>query len=214
VVFGLDRLDYTKGILERLAAFRALLQRHSEFCGRVSLIQIVVPSREDIPEYSRLRLQIENMVSNINGEYGSPGWIPVQYFYRSISRTDLLAYYRAADVATVTPLRDGMNLVAKEFCASRDDSRGVLILSEFAGAVDELRGGAFVINPHDTEEYAEVLHQALCLSEAEQNARMVVMRSQIRANDVFGWARSFADDCLSTSKFVRIGEQEPLTACS
>jgi trehalose 6-phosphate synthase len=195
LILSVDRLDYTKGILERLSAYRLLLARHPELQERVTLIQVVVPSREDIPEYHDLRLRIENLVSNINGEYGRPGWTPIQYFYRSISQIDLIAYYRAADVASVTPLRDGMNLVAKEFCSSRNDNRGALVLSEFAGAAEELRNGAFIVNPHDLETYAEVLHRALNLNESEQATRMSAMRSRIKANDVYCWARRFVADC-------------------
>src|SRR5262249_22627250 len=159
-------LDYTKGILERLSAYRLLLSRYPELREKVTFIQIAVPSREDIPEYQHLRLRIENCVSRINGEFGKEGWVPVQYFYRSVSRTDLVAYYLAADVAAVTPLRDGMNLVAKEFCAARFDAQGALVLSEFAGAADELRLGALIVNPYDVGSFADVLHRALCMGES------------------------------------------------
>jgi len=203
LILGIDRLDYTKGIIERLSAYRILLSRYPELHERVTLIQIVVPSREDIAEYQQLRLKIENLVSNVNGEYAKPGWIPVQYFYRSVSQTDLVAYYRTANVAMVTPLRDGMNLVAKEFCASRFDLRGALVLSEFAGAADELRAGAFIVNPHDIEALADVLHHALTLSESEQAVRMHAMRLKIEAHDVYSWAEMFAADCATTT--VRMG---------
>src|SRR5262249_53908120 len=134
IVLGIDRLDYTKGIPERLIAFQTLLEHDPELRGNVTMLQFVVPSREEILEYRELRLQIEELVSKINGRYGTPGWVPIQYFCRPISRVELVILYRAADIALVTPLRDGMNLVAKEFCAARVDSQGVLILSEFAGA--------------------------------------------------------------------------------
>jgi trehalose 6-phosphate synthase len=214
LILGVDRLDYTKGILERLSAYRMLLSRCPELRERVTLIQIVVPSREDIAEYRQLRLKIENVVSNVNGEYGKPGWVPIQYFYRSVSRTDLVAYYRAANVAAVTPLRDGMNLVAKEFCASRCDARGALVLSEFAGAADELRQGAFIVNPHDVEDLADVLHRALGLSESEQAVRMRAMRLEIEANNVYSWANAFAADCLSATGFVDAGVEPAARACS
>ena len=139
ILLGVDRLDYTKGIPERLTSFHALLARNPDLCGKVTLLQCVTPSREHVREYGDLKLRIETLVSKINGEYGTPGWTPVRYFYRSMTRNDLLSYYRAADVAVVTPLKDGMNLVSKEFCASRVDSQGVLVLSEFAGAADELK---------------------------------------------------------------------------
>src|SRR6185369_9815208 len=161
ILLGVDRLDYTKGIPERLTAFKTVLARNPELCGKVTLLQFVVPSREDIPEYTDLKLRIEMLVSKINGEYGVPGWVPVQYFHRSVSRKELITLYRAADVAVVTPLKDGMNLVAKEFCAARVDSKGVLVLSEFAGAAAELKCGALLVNPHDTDVVASVIRKAL-----------------------------------------------------
>src|SRR5437773_1237271 len=190
IILGVDRLDYTKGIPERLIAFQSLLQSNPGMRGRVTMIQIVVPSREDIPEYMQLRLRIERLVGCINGEYGSPGWVPIQYFYRAFSRTELIAFYRAAHVALITPLKDGMNLVAKEFCASRIDNRGVLVLSEFAGAAAEFRNEALLVNPYDTERVAEVVALALQMTESEQCARMELMRSQIQSNDVFRWSES------------------------
>src|SRR5438093_8411143 len=153
--------------------------------------QLMVPSREHIKKYIELRRRIERLVSNINGEYSSPGWVPVHYFYRAVSRTELLAFYRAAHVALITPLKDGMNLVAKEFCASRIDNRGVLVLSEFAGAAAELRNGALLVNPNDTEKVAEAIARALQMSESEQCVRMELMRTQIQSHDVFRWAESF-----------------------
>jgi alpha,alpha-trehalose-phosphate synthase [UDP-forming] len=191
VILGLDRLDYTKGIVERLNAFRTFLECHPEMRNRVTFVQIVVPSREDIPEYKRLKLRIETLVSKINGEYGTPGWVPVQYLYRSVPRAELLALYRAAHVALITPLKDGMNLVAKEFCAARGDYAGVLVLSEFAGAADELSNGALIVNPHDCEGVAAMLYLALHMDEKDQRARMLLMRSQIRRHDVFRWSQSF-----------------------
>jgi len=194
IILGIDRLDYTKGICERLMAFQTLLERHADLRGKVTLIQAVIPSREQIPEYSELKLRIEASVSKINGKFSRPGWVPIQYFHRCLSRTELLALYRAAHVAVVTPLKDGMNLVAKEFCAARTDSLGVLILSEFAGAAQELKCGALVVNPHHIARLASVLHFALLMDEAEQTERMELMRSHIRRHDVFSWSRSFLAD--------------------
>jgi trehalose 6-phosphate synthase len=191
LILGVDRLDYTKGIPERLMAFQELLERYPEHHGRVTMLQIAVPSREEVPEYMELKLRIEALVSRINGKHGIPGWTPIQYFYRSVSRSELIAFYRMADVALVTPLKDGMNLIAKEFCASRTDSRGVLILSEFAGAAEELHCGALLVNPFDAERVANLIQRALRMSEAEQRMRMNAMRSQVQLHDVFRWARSF-----------------------
>jgi trehalose 6-phosphate synthase len=194
IILGVDRMDYTKGICERLMAFQTLLEHHADLRGKVTLIEAVIPSREQIPEYSELKLRIEGFVSKINGEFSRPGWTPIQYFHRCLSRTELLALYRAAHVAVVTPLKDGMNLVSKEFCAARTDNLGVLILSEFAGAAQELKCGALVVNPHHITRLASVLHFALLMDEAEQTERMELMRSHIRRHDVFSWARSFLAD--------------------
>jgi trehalose 6-phosphate synthase/phosphatase len=191
VVLGIDRLDYTKGILQRLDAFATLLSLHPNLRGRVSFLQVVVPSREEIGEYQQLKLDIERRVSQINGEYATPGWVPVHYLYRSLSRAELVSFYRAAEVALVTPLKDGMNLVAKEFCACRVDERGVLILSEFAGAACELDCGALIVNPYDIQGVVGALWFALLMAEDEQRSRMRAMRAAIAAHDVFQWARSF-----------------------
>ncbi len=161
LVLGIDRLDYTKGIALRLRAFQDLLVRHPDMRGRVSLIQVVVPSREDIPQYREMKTEIEQLVGRINGEFARPGlWVPVWYEYRSLSRLELLAYYRAADIALITPLKDGMNLVAKEYCACSIEEDCVLILSEFAGAAAQLAGGALLVNPYDVRAVAEAIRVA------------------------------------------------------
>lgn len=190
IILGLDRLDYTKGILERLAGFRALLEKEPSLRGEVTLLQLVVPSRESIPQYQGLRDSIERSVSQINAEFGMPGWNPVSYWHRCIPRSELLALYRAADVALITPIRDGMNLVAKEFCACRVDNNGALVLSEFAGAANELREGALLVNPYDTDGIAEALWRALRMSTSEQRFRMQKMRGVIAKADVFAWCRA------------------------
>ncbi len=187
IVMGLDRLDYTKGLLERVAGFRELLARHPELRGRVTLLQVVVPSREQIPPYRELRLSLEQQISAINGQYGGAGWTPIVYLYRSVSREEMLAMYRAAAIALITPLRDGMNLVAKEFCAARTEEDGVLILSEFAGAAEELKTGALLVNPYDVEAVASALVRGLAMERSEQRARMRQMRETIAAHDVFRW---------------------------
>jgi trehalose 6-phosphate synthase len=190
-ILGIDRLDYTKGIPERLLAFRELIENHQELRGQVSLVQAVVPSREEIPRYKELKVAIERLVSDINGTYGAPGWTPVVYLYRCLSRPELVAFYRAADVALVTPLKDGMNLVAKEFCASRVQDDGVLVLSEFAGAATELKCGALLVNPYDKQGVASALYRALRMSDQEQSMRMQQMRRLIQQRDVFRWFRAF-----------------------
>jgi trehalose 6-phosphate synthase/phosphatase len=190
LVLGVDRLDFTKGISQRLSAFRTLLENKPEFRGRVKLVQLIVPSREQIPAYRDCRTEVEKLVSQINGEFGRPMWSPVNYLHRHVSRDELLALYCAADVALVTPLKDGMNLVAKEFCAARSDERGALVLSEFAGAAAELSPGALLVNPYDAEGLASTLQRALEMTEEEQKTRMQKMRHVIRANDIFAWCRS------------------------
>jgi trehalose 6-phosphate synthase len=213
IILGVDRLDYTKGIPERLTAFQKLLDINAGLRGKVTMLQIVVPSREEIPEYERLRLRIETLISKINGQYSRPGWIPIHYFYRSVSQTELTTFYRAADAALVTSLRDGMNLVAKEFCVSRVDNRGVLILSEFAGAAEELERGALMVNPYDIETVASSIRVALEMSEAEQGMRMQTMRSHIRAHDVFQWFRSFTTNWgteTDLAEYSEIGLRPPI----
>jgi trehalose 6-phosphate synthase len=191
LVLGLDRLDYTKGIPQRLQAFRDALDRHPELHRKVTLVQVVVPSREDIPTYAALRDEIERLVGQINGELSQPGWVPVLYIHHSIERQELRGWYRAAQVALVTPLKDGMNLVAKEYCASRVDERGVLILSEFAGAASQLADGALIVNPNDRIGVAEAIARACAMPEHEQMARMRRLRQGIRRHDVFHWADTF-----------------------
>jgi len=192
LVLGIDRLDYTKGITLRLRAFQDLLERHPAMRGRVSLIQVVVPSREEIPEYHRMKTEIEQLVGRINGAFARPGgWVPVWYEYRSLTRMDLLAYYRAADIALITPLKDGMNLVAKEYCACSIEEDCVLILSEFAGAAEQLAGGALLVNPYDVRGVAEAIRSAHRMPEAERLARMRGLRRSIRREDVYRWVDSF-----------------------
>lgn len=192
LMLGIDRLDYTKGITLRLRAFHDLLERYPAMRGRISLIQVVVPSREDIPQYHRMKSEIEQLVGRINGAFARPGgWVPVWYEYRSLSRLDLLAYYRAADIALITPLKDGMNLVAKEYCACSIEEDCVLILSEFAGAAEQLGRGAVLVNPYDVQGVAEAIRSAYEMSAVERVARMRSLRRSIRRQDVFWWVDSF-----------------------
>jgi alpha,alpha-trehalose-phosphate synthase [UDP-forming] len=189
VVLGVDRLDYTKGIPERLKAFRELLRQPN--APKVSLVQVVVPSRADLPRYQDLKLEVERLVSQINGEHGQTGWVPVHYLYRQLPPAELFSYYRAADVALITPLKDGMNLVAKEYCAARSDQDGVLVLSEYAGAAAELGCGAILVNPYDVEGAAAGLRQALTMEAGERRARMRRMRRRVRHTNAFRWFDSF-----------------------
>jgi trehalose 6-phosphate synthase len=192
LVLGVDRLDYSKGIALRLRAFESLMQRYPDLQGRLSLIQVVVPSREEIPQYARMKTEIEQLVGRINGSLARPGgWVPVWYEYRSLTRTELLAYYRAADIALITPLKDGMNLVAKEYCACSIEEDCVLILSEFAGAAEQLGRWALPVNPFDIEGVAQALRVAYSMPESQRLARMRGMRRSIRRDDVFAWVDGY-----------------------
>ncbi len=191
IVLGLDRLDYTKGIPHRLQAFANLLERFPEVRGRIHLFQVVVPSRVGIPKYDELRVEIERLVGEINGRYSEVGWVPVHYFYRSLSSTELLAFYRAAEIALITPLKDGMNLVAKEFCACSLEEDSVLILSQFAGAAAQLGRAALVVNPYDVEQTADAIYNAFRMASGERRYRMRRLRRSMRTQDVFWWVDSF-----------------------
>ena len=187
---GIDRLDYTKGIPRRLLAFERLLADHPELHERVRLIQVAVPSRTAVPAYRKFRQQVDAIVGRINGEFGTARWVPVHYLYRGLPEPQVLALYRAARVMLVTPVRDGMNLVAKEFVATRVDEDGVLVLSEFVGAADELTE-AVSVNPHDVEGAAAAYHRALVMPPEERRARMRALRAHVLEYDVHVWATSF-----------------------
>jgi trehalose 6-phosphate synthase/phosphatase len=190
VFLGIDRLDYTKGIPQRLLAFERLLAERPDLCARARLIQVAVPSREDAAGYGEVRAETEAIVARINARFGTPGHAPVAYTYGSVDASTLVALYRAADVMLVTPLRDGMNLVAKEFVASRVDDDGVLVLSEHAGAAAELRA-ALRVDPYDVSALTAACRIALEMTPAERRVRMRRLRIAVRSNDVFGWAQRF-----------------------
>jgi trehalose 6-phosphate synthase len=190
LILGVDRLDYTKGIPERLEAFRNALIRHPDLREQVVLTQIVVPSRTAIPEYHTLKARIERLVSEINGQFTQAGWVPIHYINRRIDRAQLLAYYRTAEIALITPLKDGMNLVAKEYCAASVDG-GVLILSEFAGAATQLRDDVLLVNPNHLEAVADTIYQAWAMHTRERRQRMQRLRRAIRQEDIFWWVDAF-----------------------
>jgi alpha,alpha-trehalose-phosphate synthase [UDP-forming] len=187
IVLGVDRLDYTKGIDVRLKAFQTVLATEHLTPDDVQFIQIAVPSREAVPLYQETREEVERLVGQINGESARAGLPAVHYLYRSYGTEDLVAAYLAADVMMVTPLRDGMNLVAKEYVASRVDDTGVLVLSEFAGASEQLRR-ALIVNPHDVDQVAATLIEALKMPEREQRQRMRSLRRVVASEDVYMWA--------------------------
>jgi trehalose 6-phosphate synthase len=192
ILLAVDRLDYTKGIDHRLRAFELLLKRGDASVDDCVLIQVAAPSRERVAEYATMRTRIEQLVGRINGTYSEPGRVAVHYFRRGLSREEVVAFYRAADVMIVTPLRDGMNLVAKEYPASRKNAGGVLILSEFAGAAAELRR-AILVNPRDLEGMADAMRDALRMPDDEARHRMGILRVQVKRHDVYDWARSFME---------------------
>lgn len=193
LLLGVDRLDYTKGIPQRLRAFARTLERYPDLQGRISLVQIVVPSRDVIPEYAALKAEIEQSVGEINGAYSRAGWVPVHYMFRSLPQPDLVALYRAAHTMLVTPLKDGMNLVSKEYCAVHLDEAGALILSEFAGSAEQLGEGAVLVNPYDVEGVAEAIHTAFQMGADERRRRMRGLRESVRAEDIFWWVDTFLD---------------------
>jgi trehalose 6-phosphate synthase len=203
LVLGVDRLDYTKGIPERIAAFGTMLERFPEWRTKVCLVQISVPTRADIPEYAEQRTQVENIVGRINGDYATGDWVPIRYLYRSYGRGELSQLYRCADVGYVTPLRDGMNLVAKEYVAAQDPRRpGVLLLSRFAGAADELRD-AVLTNPWDPEGTAADLDYALRMLPEERARRHAALLEVVRKRTAITWAEDFLGALATSGSRVR-----------
>jgi len=201
VMLGVDRLDYTKGIGHRLKAFGELLEDGRLKVEDVTLVQVASPSRERVETYRHLRDEIELTVGRINGDFGTIGHQAVNYLHHGFPREEMAALYLAADVMLVTALRDGMNLVAKEYVAARFDENGVLVLSEFAGAADELKT-SLRINPHDIDGLKDAMMQAVEMSRAERRKRMRTLRKRVRENDVGHWSRSF----LRTLAEMRDGE--------
>jgi trehalose 6-phosphate synthase len=191
IILGVDRLDYTKGIPDRLNAFRNALQRYPELQENLTFLQVVVPSRIDIPMYHDLKAEIEGLVGEINGEFSRGNWAPIHYIFRSVEFEELLAFYRTAEIALITPHKDGMNLVAKEYCACSLEENSVLILSQFAGAADQLKRGALIVNPYDIEQTADAIHQAALMSAEERKTRMQRMRRLVRKEDIYWWVDSF-----------------------
>ncbi|AHC27417.2 trehalose-phosphate synthase [Mycolicibacterium neoaurum] len=197
LLLGVDRLDYTKGIDVRLKAFSELLAEDRADRSDTVLVQLATPSRERVESYIEMREGIERQVGHINGEYGEVGHPVVHYLHRPVPRDDLIAFFVAADVMLVTPLRDGMNLVAKEYVACRSDLGGALVLSEFTGAAAELRQ-AYLCNPHHTDGVRDAIEQALNQPPEEGRRRMRALRRQVLAHDVDRWARSFLDALAGT----------------
>jgi trehalose 6-phosphate synthase/phosphatase len=190
IVLSVDRLDYTKGIIQRLQAFDLFLSENSEYEGKVTLIMVAVPSRTRVPDYVKLRQDLEQLVGRVNGEHGTIGWMPVWYLYRFLPFERLTALYNLADVALVTPLRDGMNLIAKEFLATKADGKGVLILSEMTGAASEL-GEALIVNANNKTAIVAAIKHSLEMPEDEQIQRNRLMQNRLSRYNVFRWSLEF-----------------------
>ncbi len=190
LMLSIDRLDYSKGILQRLRAFDLMLSRNPQYIEKVTLLLIVVPSRELVEDYKELKETIDELVGYINGKYGDMDWMPIHYFYRSMDFESLLSLYRIANIGLVTPFRDGMNLIAKEFIASKHDGNGVLILSEMAGAASEL-SEAMIINPNDLEQMANAMEQAIQMPKSQQQEANHIMRRKVKRYDIENWAYDF-----------------------
>ncbi len=202
LIISVDRLDYSKGIPERLDAFQLLLEKYPEYIGKVRLQMVAVPSRVEVETYQQLRDTIEQSVSRINGTYGTADWAPISYQFQNLPFNEIVGLYAAADVALVTPIRDGMNLVAKEYVASKQHRPGVLILSEMAGAIDELPE-ALSINPNDTESIARALHSALKMPKKEQLHRLSAMQRRLKSYTVQAWGKDFMHDLKKAGQTSR-----------
>jgi trehalose 6-phosphate synthase/phosphatase len=207
ILLGVDRLDYTKGLPRRVLALEALLQADPDLRDHIRLIQVAVPSRDAVPSYQEFRHEIEGLIGRINGTYGTVTSVPIHYLHQSIPPERLVALYRAAEVMLVTPLRDGMNLVAKEYIASRIDDDGVLVLSEFAGAGDELHEAVFV-NAYDVADLTAKIREALALAPGERRSRMQAMRRRVMAHDVHRWANDFMSALESDPSEKRLATPE------
>ncbi len=192
LILSIDRLDYSKGIPQRLKAFERFLEQYPEFKEKVSLVMLVVPSRDKVTKYQELKEDVDLLVGRINGKFGRINWTPIHYFYRSLPLEALSGFYRMAHVALVTPMRDGMNLVCKEFIASKLNQKGVLILSEMCGASKEL-SDAILINPNDLNAMVEALHRALTMPEEEQIAHISVMQESLQRYNIHHWVNMFME---------------------
>jgi len=193
LLFSVDRLDYTKGIVVRLEAIRLFLLRYPEYRKKVRFIQLLVPSRTKIKEYSDLKQEVDRLVSEINSQFAEDNWMPIQYVYRPMSRLELLSHYRTSDVALVTSIKDGMNLVSKEYVACQVEKKGVLILSQFAGSAHQLQHGALLVNPYHIEEVSDAIYRALEMGFEEKKKRIQSMQRVIKKHDVFWWMQSFLE---------------------
>jgi len=199
LILSIDRLDYSKGIPQRLRAFELFLSKYPDFKEKVSLFMVVVPSRDSVSKYKQLKEEIDLLVGRINGQFSKLNWTPIHYFYRSFPLPALSAFYRISDVALVSPMRDGMNLVCKEYVASRLDKKGVLILSEMAGASKEL-SDAIIVNPNDIHQLVEAMHKALTMPEDLQIESMTSMQKSLKRYNIHAWVKLFMDELANVKK--------------
>ena len=199
MIVGVDRLDYSKGLEERFRGYERFLERHPEECKEVFMLQIAPPSRAGVESYQKIRTTLEGLAGHINGLYADVDWVPIRYVNQGYPRDQLAGIYRAARIGLVTPLRDGMNLVAKEYVAAQDpENPGVLVLSHFAGAAAQLREGAVLINPYSAEEMSDAIIQALRMERQERIDRWRVMMDNVEKEDVIWWRKRFTSALMAT----------------
>ncbi|MEP0480440.1 MAG: trehalose-6-phosphate synthase, partial [Nonlabens sp.] len=199
MILSIDRLDYTKGIANRIKAYERFLEKYPEYIEKVRLVMLAVPSRSNVKQYKRLKKEIDELVGRINGKFATVSWTPIWYFYRSMPFTNLIDLYTSCEVALITPIRDGMNLVAKEYVACRTDQTGVLILSEMAGAAKEMNE-ALLINPNDMELIANTIKEAIEMPVSEQKKRNKYMQSRLKRYNVEKWAEDFMNKLKSIKR--------------
>lgn len=190
IILGVDRLDYSKGITERLAAIERFLEENPSYIGKISFVQISVPTRIQLLDYVKMKIETENAVARINERFSRRGWLPIHYYFRSLAFEELISYYFAADICLITPLRDGMNLVAKEYVVTQEPGRGMLVLSEFAGAAEELKE-AVIVNAYSIPSIVRGLKRALEMKPKERHARMEEMRKRLKRRDIRKWGEAF-----------------------
>jgi trehalose 6-phosphate synthase/phosphatase len=210
LILSIDRLDYTKGVPNRIKAFEYFLNQYPQYKEKVRLIMLAVPSRSNVPQYKRLKRETDELVGRINGQFSTVSWTPIWYFYRSVPFDSLIDLYTSADVALITPLRDGMNLVAKEYVATRVNQDGVLILSEMAGASKEMNE-ALIINPNNFEQFSSAIKQALEMPKEEQSSRMETLQKRLKRYNVEKWADEFMKSLLNTNNHQKTLEATPFT---
>jgi trehalose 6-phosphate synthase/phosphatase len=210
LILSIDRMDYTKGIPNRIKAFEYFLNTYPEYKEKVRLVMLAVPSRSNVPQYIKLKRETDELVGRINGQFATVSWTPIWYFYRSLPFDNLIDLYTSADVALITPVRDGMNLVAKEYVATRTKTDGVLILSEMAGAAKEMNE-ALLINPNSYDDFADTLKRALQMPISEQKTRMKFLQKRLRRYDVEKWAKEFLSALNATKELQEVIVAKELT---